>query len=89
MHDCNFDKKKVTARLNRITGQVKALGRQIDEDQDCSDIITQCKAIKGAISKIEEILLERHLRCCLVHAIEKNKEDKIIQDILDIYKFKQ
>lgn len=37
----NEAQKKVKARISRITGQVSGIGRIIDEDRYCVDILNQ------------------------------------------------
>jgi DNA-binding FrmR family transcriptional regulator len=41
------DKEPLQKRLNRIEGQVRGIGRMIDEERYCIDILQQIQAIKG------------------------------------------
>ncbi len=81
-----FDKTNAFNRLKKIKGQIEGIINLIEKGKCCTDVITQCRAVKGAISKVEEMVLEAHLKCCVVDAIKNNKEEKVIQEILDIYK---
>lgn len=60
------DKAKLQARLNRIEGQVRGIGRMIDEDRYCIDVITQISAVQAALDKVGLALLDDHTRTCVV-----------------------
>ena len=57
-----INKLKLKRRLNIIEGQVRGLKDMIEKDIYCIDVITQTSAIKQALSSVEDMLLESHLR---------------------------
>ena len=64
-------------RLSRIEGQVRGLGRMIDEDRYCIDIVTQLSAVRAALRRVEEEVLRDHVAHCVEHAITSgNKADQ-------------
>ena len=65
------DKAKTSCRkrLSRIEGQVRGLGRMIDEDRYCIDIVTQLSAVRAALRRVEEEVLHDHVAHCVEHAI--------------------
>lgn len=81
-----LDKNATTLRLNKIKGQIEGIIKMIDRDDYCLDLINQCKAVRGAIAKVEEKILEAHLKNCVVEAIRTGDSDDVIEDILNIYK---
>jgi DNA-binding FrmR family transcriptional regulator len=52
-------------RLRRIEGQVRGVQKMIEERRYCIDILTQLSSIAGALTKVEENILVRHLRSCV------------------------
>lgn len=42
----------VLKRLARLEGQIRGLQRLIDEQAECSDIVTQLSAAKGALDRV-------------------------------------
>ena len=64
------DKKKLAHRLARVTGQVEAVSRMIEEDAYCVDILMQLSAATGALGKVGQIVLENHLRTCVAEAMK-------------------
>jgi len=67
--------------LRRIEGQVRGIQRMIEEHQYCIDILNQIYAVKGALAKVEEKILERHFRHCVTQAVkgssERQKQEKL------------
>lgn len=67
--------------LRRIEGQVKGLQKMIEEKKYCIDIATQIHACIGALSRVVENVLEKHMEHCVVDALrgrsEKDKQQKI------------
>ena len=53
-------------RLNRIEGQIRGIGRMVDEDRYCIDILTQVAAVSRALQSFALELLDDHLDHCLV-----------------------
>ena len=78
-----------TARLSRIEGQVRAVGRMIDNGEYCIDIITQIQAARSALQSVSKIILEKHLKHCVVDALEeqnKNSIDEKLEEIMTVIK---
>lgn len=55
---------------SKIKGQVESIDRMIDEDVPCEDILIQINAVKGAIQKVGQVVLEGHLQQCVKDGIE-------------------
>ena len=62
-------KKAATARLARIEGQVRGIGRMIADDRYCIDVMNQIEAVKAALKKLEDEILKDHIAHCVEHAI--------------------
>jgi DNA-binding FrmR family transcriptional regulator len=74
-------------RLRRIEGQIRGLQKMIEEKRYCVDILTQINSVVGAIERVEESILERHLKGCVDHSFTKGtREDraKKISEIIDV-----
>lgn len=87
MIDAN-NKKSALARLRRLEGQVAAIGRMIDEERYCVDVLLQIAAARGALGKLGELVLEAHIRTCVQDAFEGEddaaRDDKICE-LLDVF----
>lgn len=63
------DKAQVQKRLRRIEGQVRGLGRMVDEDAYCIDVLTQVSAVTRALQAVALELLGSHLSHCVQEAL--------------------
>lgn len=67
--------------LRRIEGQVRGVQRMIEDRKYCIDILTQISAIRGALSRVEEKVMEKHFKNCVTDAVkgasEKEKQQKM------------
>ena len=78
------DKTSLVKRLNRIEGQVRGIGRMIDEDRYCIDVLTQVSAVQSAIDALALQLLEHHLHGCVQHAVKSGDGDHAIAEALEV-----
>jgi len=73
--------------LKRIEGQIRGIQKMIEEKRYCIDILTQLSSIVGAIQRVEENILNRHLRGCVSGSFTKgSKEDRAekIDEVIDV-----
>ncbi len=67
--------------LRRIEGQVRGVQKMIEDRKYCVDILNQIYAVKGALARVEEKILEKHFQHCVTTAIigcsEKEKQQKL------------
>lgn len=77
-------KKKLISRLNKIEGQIRGLKNMIEEDSYCDDILTQISASKGALNGVSKLVLENHMKNCLVRDIRENKDETIDELLITI-----
>jgi DNA-binding FrmR family transcriptional regulator len=74
-------KKSLISRLNRIEGQIRGIRGMIERDVYCDDIINQVFAAQSALSAVNKLILESHLRSCVVKKV-KNGEDEIVDELM-------
>ncbi|MEX1157845.1 MAG: metal-sensitive transcriptional regulator [Thermomicrobiales bacterium] len=64
------DKAKILARLRRMEGQVRGVQRMVEEDKYCVDVLTQISSIIAAGRAVGLLVLEDHIRGCVVNATD-------------------
>ena len=82
------DKKKLLNRVRRLRGQVEAVEKAIDEEQDCSIILQTIAACRGAINGLMAEIIEGHIRFHVVNPDEQPATDrsKAAQELIDVLK---
>lgn len=66
------DKNKLIARTKRIQGQVAALEKQLNDESNCTAILQQIAAIRGAVNGLMASVIEGHVEN---HIVEENDEE--------------
>jgi len=56
------EKKKLLNRARRIRGQVEAIERALEEEAECSDILHNISACRGAMDALMAEVIEGHIR---------------------------
>ncbi|HTR04016.1 MAG TPA: metal/formaldehyde-sensitive transcriptional repressor [Thermoanaerobaculia bacterium] len=56
------DKKHLVARISRIRGQLNAIDRALQEEEDCYRILQTTAACHGALNSLMVEILESHIR---------------------------
>ncbi len=76
--------KALATRINRIEGQIRGIGKMIEEDRYCVDILTQVAAVQSALDALGLKLLEHHLHGCVAHAIASGDGAHAIDEALAV-----
>jgi CsoR family transcriptional regulator, copper-sensing transcriptional repressor len=63
------DKDALRARLRRIEGQVRGIGKMVEDDRYCIDILTQIHSTTAALESVALLLLRDHTEHCVADAI--------------------
>jgi DNA-binding FrmR family transcriptional regulator len=74
-------------RLKRIEGQVRGLQRMVEDDRYCIDVVTQVSAVRAALKRVEEEVLQDHVAHCVEHAIasgDKADQRQKIAELMDV-----
>ena len=77
------DRDALRKRVNRLEGQVRGVGRMIDEDRYCIDIVNQLSAVQAAARELSLQLLERHVEHCVVDAVRSDNAEPKIRELID------
>lgn len=59
-------KKKIKIRVNRVAGQVAGVGRMVDENRYCVDILHQIAAVRSALDSLGIELVTNHVQSCIL-----------------------
>jgi len=74
-------RKNVKNRLSRIGGHINGIQRMVDEDRECSEVLTQIAAVRAALDNVAKILLEDHLESCMVDAVKSGNYEEFLEDL--------
>lgn len=57
--------KSKQQRLNNVIGQIEGIKKMLDTQADCTQILTQLKAAKSALSGVMNTIVEEQFDTCL------------------------
>ena len=80
--ECPAFKKKLEARINRIEGQIRGIGKMLVNRVGCDDVLNQISSVKSALNGVSKLILESHIRNCVVNDIKAGSEDEIISELV-------
>ena len=72
-------------RLRYIEGHLNGVRRMIEEDAYCVDILRQSFAVRRALEKLEQLMLDGHLRTCVVEGIRDGREEQVVGELRELY----
>lgn len=79
------DKEDLLHRLRIAEGHLKKVIAMIEENAYCIDVLMQSSAVRSALKKVQDLLLERHLRTCVSSSLKNEKDHHVINELIDIY----
>ena len=80
-------KTSVLKRLSRIEGQVRGIAGMVEGDRYCVDVVTQISAVRAALRRAEEDILEDHVGHCVEHAIasgNKREQRRKVSELIGV-----
>ena len=81
------NQKAVINRLARAIGHLEKVKWMVEEGYDCSEVLVQLSAVRSALNNTGKIILEDHLRHCIVDAVEEGDQQAIDELCAAIQKF--
>lgn len=80
-HHSDKTKNNLISRLNRIEGQIRGVKGMIEKDTYCDDVLNQIAAIQSALNSVGRLLLEGHMKSCIVERIQAG-EHEVVDELL-------
>jgi len=74
------------SRLNRIEGQIRGVKGLIEKDTYCDDVLNQIASIQSALNGVGKLLLENHMKSCLVERIQEGDHEVIDELLITVNK---
>ena len=71
------NQKAVVNRLARAIGHLNKVKRMVEEGYDCTEVLVQLAAVRSAIDNTGKVILNDHIRHCMVDAGQLGDESAI------------
>lgn len=79
------EKKKLLDRVSRVAGQLDALKRALEAEQECGEILRLIAAARGGMNSLMSEVLEGHLReHAFASAKRGSKDAEAAEDVIAV-----
>ena len=87
-HKLKDPTKTIIHRLRIAKGHLNKVLKMVEEKEYCIDIINQSKAVQSALKEVDNLILDNHLRTCVVDKLNKGEVGSTIEEVIKVYKSK-
>jgi len=77
--------KRVIHRLKIARGHLDKVIKMAEEQEYCIDVIHQSQAVQSALKQANALLLDNHLKTCVVSQLKEGKEEAI-EEVMNVFK---
>ena len=77
--------KQLKNRLSRMSGQLSGIGKMLDENRYCGDILIQIAAVEKALQSFGYIILRDHMETCMAEDIKEGNMETI-EEVFELIK---
>ena len=78
--------ERILHRLKIVQGHlVKVIG-MVESDQYCIDVIHQSQAVQRALEEADAVILENHLKTCVVDHIKKGNVKVSTEEVMKVFR---
>lgn len=81
---CDYHKKEIEERLNKIAGQLKGIARMVSENKESLELLSQITSAKAALSKVGIIVVEHHMLECFQEPFSQESLHGSIHDLKNL-----
>ena len=80
MKQC-METEKLHRRIKKIIGQLNAIDRMVDDETiPCENVLMQVNAAKSALNSVGKVILEGHLKHCVIDGIQHGDAEKTVEE---------
>ncbi len=81
------NQKAVINRLARAIGHLEKVKRMVEAGEDCTEVLVQLAAVRSALDNAGKVILQDHMRHCMVDAVAAGDQAAIDELCQAINKF--
>lgn len=79
---------KILHRLKIAKGHLDKVVSMYESGSYCVDVVHQSMAVQSALKKVDQLVLESHLKTCVVDSIKKGQSQKVIKEVISVFEKK-
>lgn len=79
-------KARALHRLKIARGHMEKVVRMLEDDDYCIDVVHQSLAVSAALRKVNEMILENHMKTCVADSIREGNQKEVIDEVMAVMK---
>lgn len=85
----NPKKANLIHRMKIARGHLDKVISMVEKGEYCLDVIQQSQAVQNALGKVDELILENHLKTCVRNSMSSDADlDKKVAEVIEVFKRK-
>lgn len=76
------ERRSLQIRVRKIVGQLNAIERMLEQDHDCSEILTQLVSARKALKALAEKIIHSHAHHCIEGARSSAESSRKLHELL-------
>ena len=80
--------QRILHRLKIARGHLNKIIKMVSQQEYCIDVIHQSQAVQRALEEVDSVILENHLRTCVVDHIKKGNINVSTEELMKVFRKK-
>ena len=76
-------------RMSIARGQMDSIIAMVKSDKYCIDVIHQSMAVQAALRRVDEVILENHMKTCVAREIRNGNTKEVIDEVMKVMEKKR
>jgi DNA-binding FrmR family transcriptional regulator len=85
-HHSSEERKALQQRLRKVAGQIRAIEKMVDENADCSEVLTQVISVRKALKSFAEVVIHQHTESCIAGAADPAEGQRRLKELSTVLK---
>lgn len=76
-------------RLKSVGGHINGIVRMLEDERYCIDVIKQVQAVQAALNRVNETILDSHLRTCVTTAVQGDDpedRERVLNEVTEVFR---
>lgn len=73
-------------RLKIAKGHLDKVISMMENGEYCIDVLTQSQAVQAQLREADILVLQKHLKTCVVDALKTGKNDSAVDEVIKVWR---
>jgi DNA-binding FrmR family transcriptional regulator len=78
------EKRALLMRLRKISGQLGAIERMVEQDRDCPEVLMQVVSARKALKSFAQVVIHQHAHQCIEEAADPKESRRKLHELLTV-----